>query len=996
MSQRPTAPGPRRPAGVLPAETPASPRSHSGPELLPCLRPDTPSDGVPTALPQLPGFELLGELGRGGMGVVYKARRTGLNRTVALKMLLGGASSGSAEIARFRNEAEAIARLRHPNIVQVFDVGDHAGLPYIVLEYLGGGTLSERLRGAPQPAKAAARLTAVLADAVQAAHAAGVVHRDLKPSNVLLDEDGTPKITDFGLAKQTDSRHGPTRTGEMLGSPAYMAPEQLGGGGAIGPATDVFALGAILYELLVGRPPFLGENEANTIWMLMSQDPVPVRRLRPQVPADLETICLKCLRKEPDKRYRSAAALADDLRRFLAGRPIQARPVGRLEHLVRWCRRNPREAAATAALAWVALLAFAAVTVLWQRADRERVRAGEAAELAEKNFQEAARQRSAAEDAARRAEESSREAQSQREEAERQRAESDRQRDAAEAGRRSAAENFALARKAVRECLELAHTHPLFRRPGLEEARALLLNTALPYHKKLLEAAARIEGAGAAQAEDFAAAHLIAASAGSQVGSGPEQIAAVRRAADELEKAAADRPDDASLLLKLAAAHSQLASLLRQAGDAEGDQRSLRRSFEIRQGLARSRPADGAAQHAYAEGLEQLADRVRMTPDRRQAEPMLRAALEIRGRLAASNPGHPQAEVELARSHFLLAHYLSQNAVDAEAVDQHRKALEIRQRLAEAAPADPARREELAESHKGLAYTHQVFGRPEEAVAEYARALELRRKLADESPAVLVHRLDLAVIHNMLGNLHRRADRMDQAAEHFGRCADLRRRLAADNPTVPDHRNELARAVLNLGSVLWEAGRDADGAAAHAEAVDLRRKLVADFPRHGWYRMQLAEALVTAAVRAEPADKAVEMSREAVDAVAPLRGDAPGADPLAASMLARAIGSSASSLLRAGRDDQAAETLRRAVDLLTAVAAAHPDDVTHLQRLAELHAGFANTLVRLGRHARAVESFRAGLAVFDRIPADHPSRPGYEEIRRRWVAQLAESEAAAK
>jgi WD40 repeat protein len=319
----------------------------------------------------MPGYEVLGELGRGGMGVVYQARQPALGRLVALKVLLAGTHASPTELARFRREAEAVARLQHPHIVQVFEVGEHAGLPYFSLEYADGGSLAQQLNGTPRPPAEAARLVEVLARAVQAAHARGVVHRDLKPANILLTADGTPKVTDFGLAKRLDEAAGPTASGAILGTPSYMAPEQAGSRGQqVGPAADVYALGAILYELLTGRPPFQAATPLDTVLQVISQEPVAPR----QLPRDLETICLKCLEKDPGRRYDSAEALADDLRCFREGRPITARPVGVLGRSWRWGRRNP---AVAGLLGLVMLSLLAGAGVAWYFAVQATSRAEE-------------------------------------------------------------------------------------------------------------------------------------------------------------------------------------------------------------------------------------------------------------------------------------------------------------------------------------------------------------------------------------------------------------------------------------------------------------------------------------------------------------------------------------------------------------------------------------------------------------------------------------------
>ncbi len=355
------------------------------------LRPDPPTvldvgQGGATAprepLPSVPGYEILAERGRGGMGVVYRARQTGLNRTVALKMLLPEAAATAELLARFRREAEALARLRHPNIITVYDVGDCQGRPYFTMEYVAGPNLAELLAGRSQDAAASAGLVETLARAIHAVHQAGIVHRDLKPANVLLlrndecpmsnderitnDEArrtkgvrhssfgirhsfdighssfGIPKITDFGLAR--DESGGPrlTKSGVAMGTPCYMAPEQARPRlGTAGPAADIYALGAILYEMLTGRPPFEGETPSETIVQVIHDEPLSPARLRPGLPRDIVTICLKCLEKSPRRRYATALELAEDLRRFQAGEPIRARPVGPVERCYRWCRRRP-------------------------------------------------------------------------------------------------------------------------------------------------------------------------------------------------------------------------------------------------------------------------------------------------------------------------------------------------------------------------------------------------------------------------------------------------------------------------------------------------------------------------------------------------------------------------------------------------------------------------------------------------------------------------------
>jgi WD40 repeat protein/serine/threonine protein kinase/tetratricopeptide (TPR) repeat protein len=397
----------------------APPPRPDGDTYLPELsHPAAPASGGALKV-SVPGYEILGELGRGGMGVVYKARQVGLNRTVALKMVLAAEHAGPEMVQRFRVEAEAIARLAHPNIVQVYEVGEVDGRPYFSLEYVDGGSLAQLLQGQPQPPRVAAGLIETLARAVHVAHEAGVVHRDLKPANILLDvrfsindfrlnSDGSgtlprgglpppsgnrqspignPKITDFGLAKKLDSGAGQTQSGSIIGTPSYMAPEQAAGQGKrLGPAADVYSLGAILYELITGRPPFRSDTPLDTLLQVLHDEPLPPHRLQPKVPRDLETITLKCLHKEPARRYPSALALADDLRRFLDGEAVTARPATAWERGRRWARHHPT-AAGVAAAGALAAVVFVALVLR----DRAKLQAEHAQVEAERNKVEAER-----------------------------------------------------------------------------------------------------------------------------------------------------------------------------------------------------------------------------------------------------------------------------------------------------------------------------------------------------------------------------------------------------------------------------------------------------------------------------------------------------------------------------------------------------------------------------------------------------------------------------
>lgn len=328
-------------------------------------------------------YELLDELARGGMGVVFKARQVTLNRIVALKMILAGQLASEAEVQRFHTEAEAAASLDHPNIVPIYEIGEHQGQHYFSMGFVEGENLSQRSADGPLPPREAAALVRTIAVAVQYAHERGIIHRDLKPQNVLVDRHGQPRITDFGVAKNVRSSSSLTATGQVLGTPSYMPPEQAAGEvDDIGPASDVYALGAVLYFLLVGRPPFQSANPIDTLRQVIEQEPASLRQLNPSVDRDLETLCLKCLEKDPRRRYSSARALADDLDRFLAGEPIHARPIGAAARAWRWCKRKPVIAGLTSAVATLILFVVLTAPVIAVRQADLRSKAEKNADVA--------------------------------------------------------------------------------------------------------------------------------------------------------------------------------------------------------------------------------------------------------------------------------------------------------------------------------------------------------------------------------------------------------------------------------------------------------------------------------------------------------------------------------------------------------------------------------------------------------------------------------------
>ncbi|MCI0641914.1 MAG: protein kinase [Gemmataceae bacterium] len=361
-------------------DAPAKQPQRTGLELRTAAENAQASEIGVVPLSRIAEYEVLSEIGRGGMGVVLKARHVRLQRVVALKMIISGTLASPDDLARFETEASAAAQLHHPGIVSLFETGAFENQRFFSMEYVSGSSLAKKVAQGPLTSRRAAEYLEAVARAVHFAHSRGILHRDLKPANILLDENEQPKVTDFGLAKMMATDSGQTRTGAVLGTPSYMSPEQAAGSKDIGPGGDIYSLGAILYELLTGRPPFRGESPLATLKQVTEQEPLPVRLLNPDVDRDLETICLKCLEKNPARRYQSAAALADDLRRFLHGEPISARRVGPVGRMVKWCMRKP----AAAMLIFVSVTALVGFLVLSWRTAQEEYQLRKSAELANK------------------------------------------------------------------------------------------------------------------------------------------------------------------------------------------------------------------------------------------------------------------------------------------------------------------------------------------------------------------------------------------------------------------------------------------------------------------------------------------------------------------------------------------------------------------------------------------------------------------------------------
>jgi tetratricopeptide (TPR) repeat protein/predicted Ser/Thr protein kinase len=798
----------------------------------------------------VPGYEILGELGRGGMGVVYKARQKGLNRLVALKMILSGGHASSGDLARFRLEAEAVAKLKHPNIVQIYEIGEHFGQPYFSLEFVDGGSLDKKLAGTPQPAAQAAGWVETMARAMHEAHKEGIIHRDLKPANVLLTGDGVPKIMDFGLAKRIDEGDsGQTRTGAIMGTPSYMAPEQAEGRiKELGPATDIYSLGAILYDLITGRPPFRGETVMDTLQLVVSAEPVSPVRLHPKVPRDLETICLKCLQKEPAKRYPTSWALAEDLRRFLDGRPIEARPVGALERAWKWAKRRP----AAAALAAVSAAVVVALVVggLWfgQHEYRQRLEADRLMNVAQANEAEALKQEKNARDEQARAERE----------------------------RRRADQNFVEARQAVDEMLTRVGDRDLANEPRLERVRRDLLIKALTLYQGFVKE----QDADPEVRRETARAYRRVGDIQYLLGDFPAAAAAYQSSQGLFEQLAAQFKAKPEYRLELAQVHARRSVMLQGRGDNPGAEKAATQALKIRTELVAAHPKNRFFRHDLASSFNNLGLLRLPFPGRRpQAVQDFEKAIALFDKLAKEFPDEPKYVLELAKACSNLGGVLTHMSRFADAEKAFLPAVADLNELVKKYPNESDFTRELGQAYSNLGVMHQLNRKPAKAREVYEQAVTLFTDLKNRFPNTPDYRQQLAFSYNNLGNLHHEQKQYPDAVANMEKARDIYVGLAREFRFVPTYRQELARAYYNLGRFHAAQGKVRPAETAFLEAVTVQDRLVVEFSWHTDYRKELAatyEALGGLYVLDDQPDKVEQNYRRALAVWGELEGLNPG------------------------------------------------------------------------------------------------------------------------
>lgn len=936
-------------------------------------------------------YELRSVLGKGGMGIVYRARQVSLNRLVALKMIKTGMLADSEELRRFRNEAEAVAQLDHPGIVPIYEVGEHDGQRYFSMKLVEGGSLAERLVDFRDDPRTTAFLVAETAEAVHHAHVRGILHRDLKPANIVIDAEGRPHVTDFGLSRKLESELELTAVSAVIGTPAYMSPEQTRGRkGVVTTASDVYGLGSVLYALLTGRAPFRADNMADMMTQVREQAPEAPRRINPKVPRDLEVICLKCLEKDPRLRYDSARALSNDLRAWLERCPIAARPVGPLRRSWLWCRRRPAVAALTAAVVLAVVGGVAGVIAVQARANRDL--ASKNAELAASETKVRARFELAV--------------------------------DAIRTFHSGVSEDFLLKEDEFRELRQrlLKSAEEFYRKLGtmLENqtdrvSQKMLAQSyhdlaeligaigrkpeAVEMHRRVLavrEVLAQGPDADVEDLGDVARSHMAIAFLLSEIGKAEETLAAHHEARKLLEEVVARTPNALRFDSRLAKIHrgywADLASTqasigwwfarLGKTGEALTWQM---RGLAGREALHRADPTSRVNRDALARSHATLGQLYSRTGKSSLARQSHEAAREIRLKLVEEAPDNARFAAALAQSHMDIAIFDDTRGKTSEALESSRAALEIQRRLVETYPAVARNRSELGRIHHRIGMELGWLGRRNEALAEYRANLEIRERLAADHPEVSLYRSDLAQALYTLGGSHAENGEPVEALAAYERARALWRDLAAAHPDLTEYRRQLAICLQTIGLRHENAGRWDEAMTIYREARDLLAKLVEDtpdIPRHHNLLASIEETIGTLHSKRGRPDEALAAFERSLVVRRKLAVDQPTIVAYR-SELGRAYNALGwfhygnSRLVEGLAAHEASREVRRAL------ANEFPSVIGYQSDLAQSHYMVSQVLTDLGRLSEAIEADEASLAILRKLVETDPKVVSYRD-RLAW------------
>jgi eukaryotic-like serine/threonine-protein kinase len=896
--------------------------------------------GPGTHIRYLGDYELLEELGRGGMGVVCKARQLSLNRLVAVKMILAGVLATEADVQRFHAEAEAAAGLDHPGIVPVFEVGQYSGYHYFSMGYVEGQSLSRRIAESPLPPREAARIMAQVAEAVEYAHSKGVIHRDLKPANVLLDPTSQARVTDFGLAKRLDQESSLSISGTLVGTPSYMPPEQASGQvKRVDIRSDVYSLGATLYAMLSGRPPFQADNWSDTCLQVVHQEPIPPRQLNPKLPRDLETVCLKCLEKDPRRRYASARELADELGRYLRGEPIHARPIGRPERLWRWCRRNPIVAVLSASIALLLVLGTLVSTYYAVAATNSAREATKARSLAEK--------------------------------------EKDR-----------ATGNFKMASEAVKTFYTQVADDPRLAPHGLEDLRRSLLESANKFYEKLINQESSDSGMQHERLEALFSRGNIerALNNRSQAENAYKNTIAT---ANQLIQA---HGSDSDYRYFVAGSHQNLGMIYRASGKLQQAKTEFKKAIDMWMEMVKEHPNEHNYQQALGGSYCDLGTACSDAGESAGAENAYTAAVDVLERVTKVHPDMLTSQLFLATSQSNLGNMHAKMGRAAAAESAHGKAVAIFEMLAAKDPKEPRYQDRLAAAYGNLALIYESAGQAEKQESVLLKSLKIREVLAREHPAVPSYKADLALVNNSLGIMYYNAKRIEKAKECDEKALVLWQDLAAGDTTAPEYQNGMASSYRDLGTVYQEGRQYEKAEEAYKKAIAREAALAEEHRDVPQYRVLLAQVYNCLGYLYRDMDKPKKKEAEAAYSQAlairkALAQEHPN-DRNRQNDLAISLYNWGNVCCDARRTKEAETSHREALAIRRTLAEKYPAVPEYQINLAFSQYVLARLLKSAGQTNEAKSSYRDAIATWTTLLEKYPQASGYRSFLEKCRTDL--------
>eukprot|EP00913_Durusdinium_trenchii_P028498 g26726.t1 len=944
------------------ADSPTVTSAGNGDTPVVMVRQQTAQDSVMRPGQPFGDYEIIEELGRGGMGVVYKARQVSAGRDVAIKVIRSDRLAGLPDeereqiLARFQTEARAAAGIEHDHLVTVFDVGEIEGTSYYSMRFIEGQSLSERVRQGPLENRVAAAYLEPVCRAVHVAHEQGILHRDLKPHNVMVDaRTGRALVADFGLAKLRDAESTETQAGEIFGSPPYMSPEQAESSADVQAASDVYSLGATLYHLLTGRPPFQAANIMQTLKQVQEQEPVSPRQLNPEVDRDLETICLKCLEKSPDRRYPSAAALADDLAHFLAGRPISARPLGRIGRTWRWCRRNKL---GTTVIALLIVIAVGGTLFSYRQAELRRE--ADASALAYRE------QKDRADSEARRVTGLLKDVKAERD---------------------NAREEVAEHRHTLENYLATIQNSELLKEPRFVKLKQLFVKGVLAHYERFVAKQAD----NPKMLPELAEAFLVISTLSSETpGQFHQALPATRRAMKILQQLVAENPAEEKYQRDLLACHISVGMYHTRSNQAEEGLKAFRQAEDLCRRLVAKSPGSTVYRHHLADVRHSLGLLFFETGKTSDAFNAVQEALAIRKKLFADDPADVSALEGVGSLEDILSLHYDRLGRKQEAFASFRNALAIRRKLVEAFPKSAKYRSVLAMACGNMGHYYKGVDRLNDAFPLYRESLQIRKQLVDENPTVPQYQNHLGASYHAIGNAYRAAGENGKAIAAHQQALKLRRKLAESDPGVSEYQSDLAVSLNELSSLYNRSGRNDESLRARQESLRILIRLSKGGPAFRRHRVDLAKSNHNLGTFYKDNNKPAEARaalQSAIKLWQGLHADEPDVVEFR-SYLAGTHNTLADLHLQEGRTAEAVDEHRRGLEIYKRLRDEFPTSVTYRVEIGHVQNSLGIHCLTIGKPNEALASHRESIRTWRQLIKEFPKIAKYRALLARSCTNL--------